>query len=104
MRSTGASTEMTRRERQSGQAIVLIALMMIGLIGMLGLAIDGGRAYIDRRELQDAVDAAVLAAGDNYELQGDTAQAATQAARLFALNEHIANYNGYGSGATGCPA
>src|SRR5438105_2667214 len=104
MRSTGASTEMTRRERQSGQAIVLVALMLLVLIGMLGLAIDGGRAYIDRRELQDAVDAAVLAAGDNYELQGDTNQAAAQAAKLYALNEHIANYNAWTSAAVACPA
>jgi Flp pilus assembly protein TadG len=103
MRFTALNTDRPRR-LQSGQAIVLIALMMIVLIGFLGLAIDGGRAYIDRRELQDAVDAAVLAAGDNYELQGDTVQAAAQAAKLYALNEHIANYNGYASGATACPA
>src|SRR5439155_19882365 len=103
MRFTEPSTDRPRR-LQSGQAIVLIALMMIVLIGMLGLAIDGGRAYIDRRELQDAVDAAVLAAGDNFELQGDTNQAAAQAAKLFALNEHIANYGAYSSGGTACPA
>ena len=83
---------------------MLIALMMIVLIGFLGLAIDGGRAYIDRRELQDAVDAAVLAAGDNYQLQGDTTQAATQAAKLYALNEHIANYMSFTSSGTACPA
>jgi len=103
MRFIEPSTDRPRR-LQSGQAIVLIALMMIVLIGMLGLAIDGGRAYIDRPELQDAVDAAVLAAGDNYELQGDSAQAAAQAAKLFALNEHIANYGGYGAAGTACPA
>src|SRR5205814_8508323 len=103
MRFIEPSTNRPRR-LQSGQAIVLIALMMIVLIGMLGLAIDGGRAYIDRRELQDAVDAAVLAAGDNYELQSDTAQATGQAAKLFALNEHISNYNAWGSASVVCPA
>src|SRR5439155_10692410 len=103
MRYIELSTDRPRR-LQSGQAIVLIALMMIVLIGMLGLAIDGGRAYIDKRELQDAVDAAVLAAGDNYELQGDINQAATQAARLFALNSHIANYDSWTSSGTACPA
>src|SRR5437763_6252325 len=103
MRFIEPSTDRPRR-LQSGQAIVLIALMMIVLIGMLGLAIDGGRAYIDRRELQDAVDAAVLAAGDNFELQGDTNQAAAQAAKLFALNEYIASCGAYSVAGAACPA
>src|SRR5439155_11870816 len=103
MRFTAPSTEM-RRKHQSGQAIVLIALMIMVLIGMLGLAIDGGRAYIDRRELQDAVDAAVLAAGDNFELQGDTNQAGAQAAKVFARNEHIASYAAYSVAGPACPA
>lgn len=56
-----------RRQKQSGQAIVLIALLILVLFGMLGLAIDSGRAYVDRRDQQAAVDAAALAAGDWYE-------------------------------------
>ncbi len=55
------------RSLQAGQAIVLIALLMLVLFGMLGLAIDSGRAYVDRRDQQTAVDAAALAAGDWYE-------------------------------------
>jgi Flp pilus assembly protein TadG len=94
----------TRRRRQSGQVIVLVALTMLVLIGMLGLAIDGGRAFIDRRELQNAVDAAVLAAGDSYELIPDTNVAAGKAALLYALNEHISNYGAYSSAAATCPA
>src|SRR5215467_13798957 len=53
--------------KQQGQAIVLIALLILVLFGMLGLAIDSGRAYVDRRDQQTAVDAAALAAGDWYE-------------------------------------
>jgi hypothetical protein len=98
------STEPSIKRGQTGQAIVLIALMLVVLFGMLGLAIDGGRAYVDRRELQDAVDGAVLAAGDNYLLQADTTQAQSQSAKLFALNEHIANYNAWGATSVGCPA
>src|SRR5205807_9922838 len=52
---------------QSGQAIVLIALLILVLFGMLGLSVDSGRAYVDRRDQQTAVDAAALAAGDWYE-------------------------------------
>lgn len=51
---------------QGGQAIVLIALLILVLFGMLGLAVDSGRAYVDRRDQQAAVDAASLAAGDWY--------------------------------------
>ncbi len=56
---------------QGGQAIVLIALLILVLFGMLGLAVDSGRAYVDRRDQQSAVDAAALAAGDWYENYSD---------------------------------
>src|ERR1700741_1898891 len=59
------------KKRQSGQAIVLIALLILVLFGMLGLAVDSGRAYVDRRDQQAAVDAAALAAGDWYENYSD---------------------------------
>ncbi len=69
MRSIAPSTltRALRRKPQKGQAIVLIALLLLVLFAMLGLAIDSGRAYVDRRDLQAAVDAAALAAGDWYE-------------------------------------
>ena len=60
-------TRTNRKDTQKGQAIVLIALLILVLFGMLGLAIDSGRAYVDRRDQQAAVDAAALAAGDWYE-------------------------------------
>ena len=46
---------------------MLIALLILVLFGMLGLSVDSGRAYVDRRDQQTAVDAAALAAGDWYE-------------------------------------
>jgi len=45
----------------------LVGLLILVLFAMLGLAIDSGRAYVDRRDQQAAVDAAALAAGDWYE-------------------------------------
>jgi Putative Flp pilus-assembly TadE/G-like len=59
--------EQGRSASQGGQAIVLIALLILVLFGMLGLAVDSGRAYVDRRDQQAAVDAAALAAGDWFE-------------------------------------
>lgn len=68
---------------------MLIGLMLLVLLGMVGLAVDGGRAYVDRRELQDAVDAGALAAGDNF-LNTDTQSSAESAAsREFAANMRI---------------
>jgi hypothetical protein len=66
-------TNAPRRKPQEGQAIVLIALLLLVLFAMLGLAIDSGRAYVDRRDLQAAVDASALAAGDWYENFGNLA-------------------------------
>ncbi len=65
---------------------MLIALLILVLFGMLGLAIDAGRAYVDRRYLQDAVDAATLAAGDNYENFADQTQAFNNAFTEFQTN------------------
>src|SRR5216684_1429523 len=67
------ATKSPQRRLQEGQAIVLIALLLLVLFAMLGLAIDSGRAYVDRRDLQAAVDAAALATGDWYENYSDLA-------------------------------
>ncbi|HEX3507663.1 MAG TPA: pilus assembly protein TadG-related protein [Candidatus Dormibacteraeota bacterium] len=75
---------------QKGQAIVLIALLIMVLFAMLGLAIDSGRAYVDRRDQQSAVDAAALAAGDWYEnFQDLTGSAVPQAKQIYATNLHL---------------
>lgn len=47
---------------ESGQAIVLIALILTCLLGMAGLAIDYGNWMLNKREVQNAADAAALAA------------------------------------------
>jgi Flp pilus assembly protein TadG len=53
-------THINRSER--GQALILIMIGMIALIGMTGLTIDGGDAYSEKRNSQNAADTAVLAA------------------------------------------
>src|SRR5919202_917427 len=56
---------------------------MVVLLGFLGLAIDGGRAYLDRRELQAAADAAALGAAYNYMNTSDYAQAEQAATAVY---------------------
>jgi hypothetical protein len=71
---------------ESGQAIVLIALMLTVLIGMVAIAIDGSRAYALRRDLQDASDAAALAAADKLQQTGSYVTAEQAATSIFGSN------------------
>src|SRR4029077_11803265 len=95
MRLFGLNSSTGRRavSAQGGQAIVLIALLILVLFGMLGLAIDSGRAYVDRRDQQTAVDAAALAAGDWYENFHDLAgYSIPKSVNLYERNLRL--YNG----------
>lgn len=49
------------RKGEKGQLIVMLALVMVVLLGFTGLAVDGGMIYSDRRNAQNAADAAALA-------------------------------------------
>lgn len=46
---------------EEGQSLIVIAVVMIGLIALMGLAIDGGNLFLQRRNAQNAADAAALA-------------------------------------------
>jgi hypothetical protein len=56
----------TGHSSERGQVLVIIVLTMFGLMGITGLAIDGSRAYSDRRQAQNAADTAALAAALAY--------------------------------------
>lgn len=43
---------------ESGQALVLTAIFLMGLIAVAGLVADGGLVMVQRRDLQNAADAA----------------------------------------------
>ena len=91
--------------RQSGQAIVLVALVLTVLFGFLGLAIDGGRGYLDRRHVQASVDAAALAAAFDYMNHHDYAQAQIAGVTQYANNERLygtPSCSGYGSLTVSC--
>src|SRR6266478_3593651 len=71
----------------------------------VGLAIDGGRAYLDRRHLQAAADAAALAAAYNYMNTTDYSQAEQIAVQTYASNEALygsATCAGLGTLAASC--
>jgi hypothetical protein len=51
----------TDRRSPRGQMIVIVALGLTALVAMAGLVIDGGMAWSNRRQVQNAADAAALA-------------------------------------------
>ena len=50
-----------RREKESGQVLVILTLGIVVLLGFAALAIDQGSVQIDRRQAQNAADTAALA-------------------------------------------
>lgn len=60
---------------ESGQAIVLIVVALIAMLAVTGLVVDGGMAYADRRQAQNAADSAALAAA-HAKVRGENAYGA----------------------------
>ena len=50
---------------EQGQVLPLVVIAAVVLIGFTGLAIDLGRVWVAKQQLQRAVDAATLAAGQD---------------------------------------
>lgn len=67
---------MLRHKNEKGQALILIVLAIVGMIGMTALAVDGGMAYSERRQAQNAADSSALDAalakirGGNWQTEG----------------------------------
>lgn len=51
-----------RDQNERGVTLVFMSLIMVGMIGMVALSVDIGRLALTRRQLQNATDAATLAA------------------------------------------
>ncbi len=77
-----------KRHDESGQSLIMFALGLAVLLGMAAMTIDVGLAYVTRRDMQNAADAAALAAADVI-LEGQSSVLAANAARDIALQ------NGY---------
>lgn len=85
---TGTGTGSSQR----GIVIPLVAIAMLALLGMTGLALDMGHLYENKTRLQNAVDAAALAAAKKLdETKGD------QAAATLAAQNTVVAYNGQNS-------
>lgn len=56
------SKELIVPKKQQGAVAVVVALSMVGLIASVGLALDLGKLFVAKTELQNSVDACALAA------------------------------------------
>ncbi|WPG35676.1 pilus assembly protein TadG-related protein [Variovorax sp. EBFNA2] len=75
---------------QRGAMIITVALFMLFLLGFMGIALDFGRLFVARTELQTAVDSCALAAAN--ELNGEsTAISRAQSAGQTAGNANNVN-------------
>jgi hypothetical protein len=81
----------TDRTHERGQLLVVFAIALVAIIGTVGLVIDGGSTFVQRRDEQNAADAAAMAAGYAY-LAGTDITLAAKA---------VATANGYDHGTGG---
>jgi Flp pilus assembly protein TadG len=90
----------TSRLRQRGSVIITVCLLTLFLLGFIGFALDFGRLFIVKTELQTAMDACALAAAqelDSMPASIDRARAAGMTAgNLNAVNLQSANWSGKG--------
>jgi len=73
---------------ERGAVMVLVALGMVVFISMAGLVIDGGREYLERQKIQNALDAAALAGAQELPDTSAATLAALDYASLNGLNPH----------------
>lgn len=81
------TTRLTRGER--GSTLVYGAVILIGVLSVSALAIDGSNAYLQRREMQTAADAAALAGAHVLASGGSDSQVAQEVGEIAALNDAV---------------
>jgi hypothetical protein len=85
------------RFSEKGQALILIVFGVVALVAFTGLAVDGGAALMDRREAQNAADAAALAAARtkirNEEAGGGLSGSVTEDDLKGAANYAVSFFN-----------
>lgn len=86
--------------RQQGAVIVTVCLLLLFLLGFMGIALDFGRLFVVKSELQTAMDSCALAAAQELDLQPtaiDRARSAGMTAgNLNAVNLQSPNWSGKG--------
>jgi Flp pilus assembly protein TadG len=88
------------RHRQQGAVIVTVCLLMLFLLGFIGIALDFGKLFVVKSELQTAMDSCALAAAQELDLQADAItrakSAGLTAGNLNRVNFQSATWSGQG--------
>lgn len=79
------------RTADRGQAILIIALAMVGLVAFVGMMTDGGVLFIEYAKLKRGIDAAAIAAAQQFRAGFQGADLATAAQNFLILNESEAD-------------
>jgi hypothetical protein len=72
------------RKTQNGAVIVTVALVLLFLLGFMGLALDFGRLFVVKTELQTALDSCALSAAQELDGASDALARATSAGKTAA--------------------
>src|SRR5688572_6485561 len=72
------------RHRQRGAVIITAALFLLFLLGFMGFALDFGRLFIVKTELQTAMDSCALSAAQELDGNADALTRAVNAGRTAA--------------------
>jgi len=77
---------MKKLKCNKGQSLVLVVISMLVMLGFSGLVVDVGNVYLEKVRLQNAVDAAALAGGQELLYDGNSSQATTVAGNYMNSN------------------
>lgn len=95
---------MHRKRKQAGQVLILVVLGLTAMMGVMVVAIDAAMLYLDRRQLQNAADAAALVGADVLQtLSLGTYTPAHQAAITAVVNNTQPYTSDPGTCSTSCP-
>jgi Flp pilus assembly protein TadG len=79
--------------REDGQALVMVVFAMLTIMAVAMVVVDGGHAFVEKRSLQNAVDAAALAAAGKLPTNGSACTGACLVSVETTAEQYLA-YNG----------
>lgn len=80
--------------KQTGAVAVIVALSLVGLIGFVGLALDLGKLFVAKTELQNSADACALAAARELTGANDKQLELAEAAGIATGERHDVYFQG----------
>lgn len=84
----------TEPTREGGQILFIFALALVAIVAMTGLVLDGGSTFVQRRDMQNASDAAAMAGAYDYANNGNVAAAIVAAQAVAIANGYTHGVNG----------